>query len=80
MNWREPVGDELTVYSSKIKSFEYPNNKSANDQSVSHNISELKNIRLQNANNIIITQVSIHSSGINLNYSHIVLVVILTYL
>ena len=44
LNWREPVGDELTVYSGKIKSFEYPNNNSANDQSVSHNINELKNI------------------------------------
>ena len=60
-NWRKLVGDELTVYSGKIKSFEYPNNKSANDQSVSHNISELKNIRLKNVNNIIIPQININS-------------------
>ena len=40
LNGREPVGDELTVYPSKTKSFEYSNNKFANDQSVSHNINE----------------------------------------
>ena len=51
----------MTVYSGKIKSFEYRNNKSANDQSVSHNISELKNIRLKNVNNIIIPQININS-------------------
>ena len=51
----------MTVYSSKIKSFEYPNNKSANDQSVSHNPNELKNIPLKNVNNIIIAQININS-------------------
>ena len=51
----------MTVYSGKTKSFEYPNNKSANDQSVSHNINELKNIRLKNVNNIIIGQININS-------------------
>ena len=55
------MGDELAVYSGKIKSFEYPNNKSANDQSVSRNINELKNIRLRNVNNIIIAQININS-------------------
>ena len=43
-------------------SFEYPNNKSANDQSFSHNITELKNIRLKNVNDIIIiAQININS-------------------
>ena len=51
----------MAVYSGKIKSFEYPNNKSANDQSVSRNINELKNIRLRNVNNIIIAQININS-------------------
>ena len=35
------------VCSGKTKSFEYSSNKSANDQSVSHNINKLKNIRLK---------------------------------
>ena len=51
----------MWVYSNKTKSFEYPNKKSANDQSVSHNINELKNIRLKNVNNIIIAQININS-------------------
>ena len=51
----------MAVYSGKTKSFEYPNNKSANDQSVSNNINELKNIRLKNVNNIIIAQININS-------------------
>ena len=41
LNWREPVGDKLTVYSGKTKSFECLNNKSDNDPSVSHNTNEL---------------------------------------
>ena len=61
MNWQEPVGNELTVYSGKTKPFEYPNSKSANDQSVSHNINELNNIRLKNVNNIIIAKININS-------------------
>ena len=44
-----------------IQSFEYPDNKSANDQSVSRNINELKNIRLRNVNNIVIAQININS-------------------
>ena len=51
----------MTVDSGKTKSFEYPNNKFANDQSVSHNINELKNNRLKNVNNIIIAKINIHS-------------------
>ena len=51
----------MWVYSNKTKSFEYANKKSANDQSVSHNINELKNIRLKNVNNIIIAQININS-------------------
>ena len=50
----------MTVYSRKTMSFEYPNNKSANDQSFSHNITELKNIRLKNVNDIIIAQININ--------------------
>ena len=50
-----------TSWKQLIKSFEYPNNKSANDQSVSHNISEMKNIRLKNFNNIIFPQININS-------------------
>ena len=61
MNWQEPEEDEWTLYSGKTKSFEYPNNKSANDQSVSHNPNELKNIPLKNVNNIIIAQININS-------------------
>ena len=62
LNWRESVRDELTVYLGKTKSFEYPNNKSANYQSVRHNINELKNIRSKNVNNIIIAQININST------------------
>ena len=51
----------MTVYSGKTKSFENPNNKSTNDQSVSHNINELKNICLKNVNNIIVSQIKINS-------------------
>ena len=51
----------MTVYSAKVKSYEYSNNKSANDQLVSHNVSELKNIRLKNVNNIIIAQINMNS-------------------
>ena len=61
MNWREPVADQLTVYSGKTKSSEYPNNKSVTDQSVSHNINEFKNIHLKNVKNIIIAQININS-------------------
>ena len=50
------------MYLGKTKSFEYPNNKSANDQSVRHNINELKNIRSKNVNNIIIAQININST------------------
>ena len=50
----------MWVYSDKTKSLEYPNKKPANDQSVSHNINELKNIRLKNVN-IIIAQININS-------------------
>ena len=50
------------MYLGKTKSFEYPNNKSANDQSVCHNINELKNIRSKNVNNIIIAQININST------------------
>ena len=51
----------MTVYSGKTKCFEYPNDKSANDQSVSHNRNELKNIRLKNVNNMIIARININS-------------------
>ena len=47
----------MTVYSGKTKPSEYPNNKFANDQSVFHNINELKSIRLKSINNIIIAQI-----------------------
>ena len=82
LNWREPVGDELTVYSGKTKSFENPNNKSTNDQSVSHNINELKNICLKNVNNIIVSHIKINSIRNKFErLSHyVMLVVILTYL
>ena len=63
MNCRKPEGDELTIYSSKTKSFEYPNNKSANDQLVFRNIDELKNICLKNVNNIVIAQININFIG-----------------
>ena len=39
----------------------FPNKKSANVQLVSHNTNELKNIRLKNANNIIIAQINTNS-------------------
>ena len=42
LNWREPVGAGLTVFSGKTKSYQYPSNKSPNNQSVSPNINELK--------------------------------------
>ena len=51
----------MTIYSSKTKFFEYPSNKSANDQLVSNNIDELKNICLKNDNNVIIAQININS-------------------
>ena len=71
----------MTVYSSNAKSFEYPNNKSANDQSVSHNINELKKIRLKNVNNISIAQININSikNKFELLSYHVMSVVILTY-
>ena len=34
-------------FSGKTKSYQYPNNKSPNNQSVSHNINELKSTRLK---------------------------------
>ena len=51
----------MTFCSDKPYSFEYPNNKSAINQSVSHNINELKSIPLKNVNNIIIAQININS-------------------
>ena len=48
-------------FSGKTKSYQYPNNKSPNNQSVSHNINEVKNIRLKNVSNIIIAQININS-------------------
>ena len=57
----ETVEVELTVYSRKTNSFEYPDNKSANDQSVSRNVIESKNIPLKNVNNNIFAQININS-------------------
>ena len=57
----ETVEVELTVYSGKTNSFEYPNNKSANDQSVSRSVNESKNIPSKNVNNIIFAQININS-------------------
>ena len=57
----ETVEVELTVYSGKTNSFEYPNNKSPNDQSVSRNVNKSKSIPSENVNNIIFAQININS-------------------